>query len=477
MMPKQLQALGNIQCENCHGPGSEHAYSLGDPTKISASFMTGDCAQCHDSKPQHVRNIEWNASRHAVAVEETEPGCARCHAAKGYANYIAGSTPVAVPYEVITCSTCHDPHDATNPHQLRTLKSVTLMDKKTTITEGGTGLMCMNCHMTRRDATNYVEVTVASSRFGPHYGAQADMLAGANAVTYGKTIGSTAHLSVVEDSCATCHMQATAMADPAYLKAGGHTFSMSAQTTNGVVQLLGACQECHGKITSFDFPRQDYDGDGIVEGVQTEVRHLLDRLALMLPPVGTPKTSLSINTNWTRQQLRASYNWQFVKNDGSYGIHNLSYAVGLLKASIADVSGDANSDGLADWWQIQYFGSLSNPQAHPNATPAGDGVPNWLKFGLGLNPLTPGATLPDGVAWANGGTVGGAGSSPVQIYTAAEVVFNTETGKTYQMQAISSLGEGWKNIGGPVTGTGAAMSFVTPTRTSQQQFYRVVVTP
>jgi hypothetical protein len=63
----------------------------------------------------------------------------------------------------------------------------------------------------------------------------------------------------------------------------------------------------------------------------------------------------------------------------------------------------------------------------------------------------------------------------VQIFTAAEVVYNTEIGKTYQLQAISSLDGGWKNIGDPVAGTGTAVSFVTPTRTSQQQFYRVEI--
>ena len=44
-----------------------------------------------------------------------------------------GAPAVATEYEVITCTACHDPHDATNPHQLRTSPAVTLMDKKTTI--------------------------------------------------------------------------------------------------------------------------------------------------------------------------------------------------------------------------------------------------------------------------------------------------------------------------------------------------------
>lgn len=477
-MPAELKNVSNIQCENCHGPGSQHAFSLGDPTKIGVTMSQGDCAQCHDSKPNHVRNIEWNSSRHAIAVEETEPSCARCHAAKGFANYTSGKTAVAVPYEVITCAACHDPHSATNTHQLRGMAAVTLMDKKTTITEGGTGLMCMNCHMSRRDATNYVEITAGSSRFGPHHGPQADMFVGANAVTYGKVIPSSAHYKVVEDSCSTCHMQALGSTNAAYLHAGGHTFNMTYENGTNSVHAVGACVECHGEIESFDFARQDYNGDGVVEGVQTEVRRLMDKLALLLPPVGVPKDNISIDNKWTRQQLRAGYNYLFVWEDGSYGVHNLSYAVGLLKASIADLTGDANEDGLPDSWQIQYFGSANNPQAAPNATPAGDGVPNWLKYGLGLNPLTPGIVLPDGVVWANAGKVGGnAATNTVQIYTAAEIVYNTEVGKTYQLQAISSLDGGWKDIGTAVAGTGNAVSLVTPTRTKQQQFYRVKITP
>jgi hypothetical protein len=486
-MPAALTNLANIQCENCHGPGSQHAFALGDTSKISVSFAAGDCAQCHDSKPNHVRSAEWNNSGHAVAPVEEEAGCVRCHSANGFANYTAGKPAVADPnWEAITCAACHDPHDATNPHQLRTAAPVKLMDNKTTITEGGAGLLCMNCHMSRRDATNYVEITAGSNRFGPHHGPQADMLAGANAVNYGQVIPSSAHRDVVEDSCATCHMQSVASTNPAFTKVGGHTFKnhLDSDGTNPAVDLTAACSSCHGEIEEFNFPRQDYDGNGVVEGVQTEVRGLLSKLAYMLPPIGVEKTNhsptnISIDKTWTKPQLKAGYNYLFVVEDGSYGVHNLAYAVGLLKASIADLTGDANSDGLPDSWQVQYFGSANDPKAAPNASPAGDGIPNWLKYSLGLDPTISGATLPDGVVWANGKNlvnppIDPGNTNSLAIYTAAEVVFNSEIGKNYQIQSVSSLSDGWKNVGDPIAGTGSSISYVTPTRTKVQQFYRVV---
>jgi hypothetical protein len=171
--------------------------------------------------------------------------------------------------------------------------------------------------------------------------------------------------------------------------------------------------------------------------------------------------------------LRAGYNYLFVVEDGSYGIHNLSYAVGLLKTSIADLTGDSNNDSLPDSWQTQYFGSPTNHNAAPNATPAGDGVPNWLKYSMGVDPTVPGLVVPGGVVWANGKQIGG-GTNTIQIYTAAEVSFNTELGKTYQIQAVSSLSSGWQNVGATIPGTGNAISYVTPTRQNVQQFYQVI---
>jgi len=54
-------------------------------------------------------------------------------------------------------------------------------------------------------------------------------------------------------------------------------------------------------------------------------------------------------------------------------------------------------DSQLNVWKIQQFGSLAaaqGPMATDNATPAGDGLTNLLKYGLGLNPLVPASSLP-----------------------------------------------------------------------------------
>ncbi len=80
------------------------------------------------------------------------------------------------------------------------------------------------------------------------------------------------------------------------------------------------------------------------------------------------------------------------------------------------------------------------------------------------------------MVWVNTSSIGGE-TNTVHIYTAAEIAFDTEVGKTYQIQSISNLGGGWSNVGASMPGTGTTISYLTPTRSGAQQFYRVVHTP
>jgi hypothetical protein len=494
-----LANLGNIQCENCHGPGSQHAYSLGNTNMISKTVSSGDCNQCHDAPTHHIYGTQWYSSGHAQAAR-TGINCVGCHTGPGFIGRMNGDTVTNLTRAAIGCQTCHEPHGDTtptnNPHLLRVLGPVTMPDG-TVVTDAGNGALCLQCHHVRNGAaTNQLvkypigqPTWFGGSSFGVHDAPQGDMIEGVNAFTYDKAIPSSAHRVAVTNLCVGCHMQAADYGDPAYLQAGGHTTHMTYKVVTGgvtnTVDKVNVCAQCHGQIASFDMVRGDYNGDGVIEGVQTEIQKLLDRLSTMLPNStyradgnyvadGLVKSSVSFKTNWPSKFLKAGYNWQFVNNDGSKGVHNTPFAVGLLKASMGDLTGDSNNDSLPDSWQTQYFGSPNNPNAAPNAAPAGDGVPNWLKYSLGLDPWVPGnwTSIPGSVVWANGKQIGG-GTNTIQIYTAAEVSFNTELGKTYQIQSVSSLSSGWQNVGAPIPGTGNAISYVTPTRQNVQQFYRV----
>ncbi|HSH09841.1 MAG TPA: hypothetical protein VK995_05600, partial [Oceanipulchritudo sp.] len=128
-MPSALKAKASIQCEHCHGAGSEHH---GDKTAISVSFNAGDCGQCHDEAPYHNKNREWLNSTHARVTDyptgEGRGSCIKCHTAMGFVGTLDGKTGITTDYEAISCAACHDPHDAGNHGQLRTVADVTLQN-------------------------------------------------------------------------------------------------------------------------------------------------------------------------------------------------------------------------------------------------------------------------------------------------------------------------------------------------------------
>lgn len=489
-VPAKLKNLANIQCENCHGPGSEHAYSLGDTAKISVSTSAGNCGQCHDSLPAHWRNAEWYNSKHAIATTyptgPSRASCVGCHSGAGFVDRMDGVTTPRTHYESISCATCHDPHDAGNPHQLRNDGPVTLADGVTTIDKGGNGLLCMNCHKARMSSAtaDTASTTSINGNWGPHYGTVSDMLAGANGYTYGKAIPSSAHRDVVTDSCVTCHMQAVGRTEPGFTKVGNHTFNPSwdggtPDNPADDIKLTSACTQCHGPTDTFDFKRQDFDGNGVIEGVQTEVHGLLDQLGMLLPPEG-PEVLTS--TNYTRAQIKAAYNYKFVKYDGSYGVHNLSYAVGLLKASIADLTDDADHDGLSDKWEIGHFGSILH--CSPMDDWDGDGVNAALELAAGTSPKladSDGDGINDLAEFQAGSDPSNANDTPglvIKVYNASELEFASEVGKVYQIQRVTEMNTTWETISTNIPGTGGIISHLVSTRNGgSQAFYRVTSSP
>jgi hypothetical protein len=331
-----------------------------------------------------------------------------------------------------------------------------------------------------------------SGSFGAHHGPQADMLAGKNAYEYDRPMRSSGHIYAVGDSCVTCHLQEVASSDPGFLNVGGHTFvpgwdGGTPDDPSDDVHLTEGCAGCHGDLESFDsIVRQDYDGNGIAEGTQTEVKGLLHQLALLLPPYGSPDVVPS--NAYTKEERGALWNYRMVEEDGSFGVHNTLYATDVLKTSIAILSGesqagDADNDCLPDDWEIAQFGDITTYDASDD--PDFDGVNNRMEYSVQTNPMLADSDsdgFNDYQELHMGTDPNNASDSPelhrTQMYTAAEMVFATEAGKTYQVQSVSQVGEGnWVNHGEPFQGTGDMMQLFISTRETQAQFYRVVETP
>ncbi len=176
----------------------------------------------------------------------------------------------------------------------------------------------------------------------------------------------------------------------------------------------------------------------------------------------------------------------FVLEDASYGVHNTAYTVNLLKASLADLTGDygivddIDNDGLNDTWETQYFGGTSAQNAEGDAD--NDGLDNAFELKLGTNPNVADT---DGDGFSDFAEMHGA-TNPVDannnpavglstIYTAAEMLYFTEPNKTYQLQRITDLGTGtWQNVGDPVPGNGGMLQHFISTRDTERGFYRVI---
>jgi hypothetical protein len=126
-------------------------------------------------------------------------------------------------------------------------------------------------------------------------------------------------------------------------------------------------------------------------------------------------------------------------------------------------------------WRNTYFGNPSNVGAGANAaSPASDGVPNLLKYALGLNPLTPAtpAQLPSGSLQSAGG----------QTYLTLTINRAAEPADvTYTVEVSTNLLSGW--VSGPpytiiLTNTASqlVMQDTTPVPAATAQFMRLAVT-
>jgi len=230
---------------------------------------------------------------------------------------------------------------------LRVTDAVTLENGSTF--DRGTANLCVTCHHSRRNVSTYVSDDVTlDEHWGPHHSVQGDMLIGANAYEYGSyTYTNSAHTNVAADGCIDCHMTGSI----GYY-VGGHTWKMEDLETE--YENLAGCNAstCHnGGMESLNpTAAADFDDDGSVEEIEDEIQGLLDSLSALLVGAGFyddinghPVEDIEITDS---DSAGALYNFEYVAEDRSHGIHNTDYTIGLLQSSIGYLAaGDPNGFG------------------------------------------------------------------------------------------------------------------------------------
>jgi hypothetical protein len=340
-----VHRLAGVQCENCHGPGSEHPSTAG---AIDVTMDPAVCGACHTDE-HHPTYDEWQESGHSNVISSPahRAGCAKCHNGLVAAAYLDDpenfQDPGSDPTDSlsIACAVCHDPHGNDNLANLRNASATDVaLPNAPVIPSAGAGRLCMACHNGRRTEEDVLEQIEEGGRLGPHHSIQGDMLAGVNAYEKVDSLfnfASSRHI-LVEDACVTCHTHP----HEGDLENGipnftGHSFEPSVE----------ACEPCHGPLTDFEdvIAKDDYDGDGEVEGVQEEVDGLLANLQeTIIDASQSEEARAALTANFggvlgdpevtTRDQRAAAYNYLYVDYDGSHGVHNATYAIQLLQRSI-----------------------------------------------------------------------------------------------------------------------------------------------
>ncbi len=344
-------------------------------------FFKDLCDACHGANPTHdIKSARagYDLSGHknnGNAFYANGDGCQKCHTHEGFIEYI--ETGKTDPQSFIknpsqpACNTCHNPH-LNGDLSLRKTTAVTLPSGKPF--DLGKGNLCADCHQTRGAASETVKSLPAKeipSHWGSHHGPQADMLVGSNAYEFpGKTYYSSVHATMITDSCISCHMAFPEGRFSFAPDMSGHSFSMAGEVhhqpklnvsgclgkchANGINQVSNMNEDTpvdtfwwHQTEAVYDFnAKADFDHDGRIEPLQAEIEGLLN---LFVNTKGTgylQKGTLPLykkDGTWnvtTSDEMRplnemaALYNYKFVLEDRSRGIHNGPYTIQILYDSI-----------------------------------------------------------------------------------------------------------------------------------------------
>lgn len=309
------------------------------------------CMACHSTESKSNIEAQFAMSVHSSGLNAVDyaggrASCAACHSHQGFVQYastgaVAGDITNPSAWE---CGTCHGLHETMggSDYALRLSDPVNpIFNPALTMDLGGSSNLCANCHQSRRgepNLTNPGEDTfnITSSHWGPHHGAQANVVAGVGfanipgSVEYPEA-GSAKHLTMA--SCTGCHMSEFDNEEDQ----GGHTWNPS----------LIACNTCH------EASDEDFNYGGVRSDVAAKLETLRDELVRLgvvefaeesiyelneetgdIELVVLPGEYHVVPGTYPTVQARAFFNYVGLDEDRSFGAHNPKYVKALLQNSI-----------------------------------------------------------------------------------------------------------------------------------------------
>jgi hypothetical protein len=369
MMKKQIKGVMTIAMFGAMvglltGCVKKETETVVQPEIVNQVNLTGfapgiQCATCHDPSADTVyyvaaREFQYEQSVHYTGgeSERNSSSCAGCHTTEGFVQRMNGEAVTDQPESTPPgCFACHSPHERAN-FTLRDSTPVTFVNNlvglQHTAFDYGHGNLCVKCHQPRPLSGSQANpakidsmITITSNRWNEHYGVQGEMLLGKGDGGFeypGVSYTNSPHTGVTKNGgCVECHM-AEGVYPPTLGtgKAGGHTLNIVFTDEGSTQMFLAGCNQtgCHnGALTTTDY-----------KGYQTIVSEDLDTLQNLLAAKGWIDTTQMVVNASSSQPLKitmgqagAIWNFFFVLNDGSKGVHNSQYAMQLLRSSLDEM--------------------------------------------------------------------------------------------------------------------------------------------
>jgi hypothetical protein len=163
-------------------------------------------------------------------------------------------------------------------------------------------------------------------------------------------------------------------------------------------------------------------------------------------------------------QAGHTYTVAFANADGAPDLQT-PYTFETRRATVVvGAPAPPQNDPTSDDWKLHFFGSLTAPDAAPNADPDLDGVPNWAEYVAGTSPT-------DAASRLQFQTIERVAGGQAQV----ALRWLTAPGKAYEVLASGSPAGPWSVLA-TVSGDGHVIELDVPTPNGAQ-FYRLRVLP